>query len=73
MALYAIWKEDIGIMGTIVFQKAEATAVHSLIKPSPRKCAVHRFRVCFFGSFLHKQKRTLKMLRNRIISDCGEA
>jgi len=39
--------------------KAETTVAQKLNRTSSPKTGCIRFRVCFLGSFLHKQKRTV--------------
>jgi hypothetical protein len=53
-----ITKHDVFCKALSNDNEVEATVVQKLNQGTIPKTGRHRFRVCFFGSFLHKQKRT---------------
>jgi len=52
--------KKIGMKALNDVTKDEVTVAQKLNQGTIPKTGCYRFRVCFFGSFLHKQKRTNK-------------
>ena len=61
-------KSDLGSGGFNSIPEAEVTVAEKHNQGTLPKSGSIRFQVCFFGSFLHKQKRTKKLQREIDIS-----